>query len=94
MPIYSYKCKECETVIDQYNTIDDRHKGPACHGSMKLQIMPTQLAPVLGGGDFQGYMCPVTDKFVTSRKERRNIMAEHNLVEKGDSGRGKQASGL
>ena len=84
IPIYSYKCDKCEAVTDQYNTIANRHNAPDCHGSMKLQIMPTQIAPVLGGGDFPGYMCPVTDTFVTSRKKRKNIMAEHDLIEKGD----------
>jgi putative FmdB family regulatory protein len=94
MPIYSYKCDKCGAVKDQYNSIANRKNGPDCCESMKLLIKPTQLAPVLGGGDFPGYQCPVTDKYVTSRRQRRNIMAEHNLVEKGDSGRGKQASGL
>jgi len=93
MPIYTYKCS-CGKVEDQYNTIDNRKNGPTCHGSMKLSIQPTQLQPVLGGGDFPGYQCPVTDKFVTSRKERKEIMKRHNLIEKGDGRSGKQASGL
>lgn len=86
MPIYTYKCPICGTVTDQYNAVDDRKKGPDCNcgQSMNLTIVPTQIAPVLGGGDFPGYVCPVTDKFITSRRERRNIMAEHNLIEKGD----------
>lgn len=42
------------------------------------------LGVVLGGGSMPGYLCPVTDRFVTSRRERRNIMAEHGLIEAGD----------
>ena len=81
MPIYTYSCPVCDKQKDQFNTIAGRNNGPSCCEAMELVIMPTQLQPVLGGGDFQGYQCIVTDKWVTSRKERRNIMAEHNLVE-------------
>jgi putative FmdB family regulatory protein len=96
MPIYTYQCSICDSITEAFRTIAHRKDGPECgcgHETL-LKITPTQLAPVLGGGDFQGYMCPVTDKWVTSRKARREIMAEHNLIEKGDSGRGNQASGL
>lgn len=81
LPLYTYKCPICDEVKDQFNTIAGRNDGPMCCDTMELVIMPTQLQPVLGGGDFPGYYCVVTDKFVTSRKERRNIMAKHNLVE-------------
>lgn len=96
MPIYTYQC-DCGKIIDEYRSIDNRYNLPVCDcgHKMQLKIMPTQIAPVLGGGDFQGYKCPVTEKWVTSRKERKNIMAEHNLIEVGDRkrGEGKMASG-
>ncbi len=86
MPLYSYLCENCDKLTDQYNTVDNRAIGPVCGcgSTTKLSIQPTQIQPVLGGGDFPGYKCPVTDKYITSRKERRNIMAEHNLIETGD----------
>jgi len=46
---------------------------------------PQIQAQILGGGSLHGYKCPITDKWVTSRRERRNIMAEHNVIEAGDS---------
>ena len=89
MPLYTYKCPECGTKKDGYNTVSNRNSGPLCapcHGVlMELTIVPVNIAPILGGGDCAGYMCPVTDTFVTSRRERRNIMAQHNLVEAGDA---------
>ncbi len=98
MPIYTYKCVICDRVTDQYNTIAERKSSPACEcgHATELVIMSTQIAPILGGGDFQGYKCPVTDEWVTSRRQRRNIMAEHNLIETGDRGksRGRMASGF
>ena len=85
MPLYTYKCT-CGKVKDSYNTIADRHKTPVCEcgGEMALSIQPTQIAPIMGGGDFPGYKCPVTEKFVTSRRERKYIMESNNLIEVGD----------
>ena len=83
MPLYDYKCG-CGHIVTEMNTIDDRNVKAPIHCGQKMSIMITgshHIAPVLGGGGFPGYKCPVTDKFVTSRKERRNIMAENNLVE-------------
>ena len=82
MPIYTYKC-DCGNQVDEFRHINQRHDAPLCCGeSMRLAIQPTMLQPVLGGGDWDGYQCPVTDEFVTSRKRRKDIMKEHNLVEK------------
>lgn len=84
MPLYTYKCDECGDVKDAVNKISNRKIGPkCCEQNMYQIIVPVNIQPVLGGGSFQGYVCPVTSKFVTSRKERRNIIAEHNLIEKG-----------
>ena len=98
MPLYTYQCDICDSIIDEYRTVDNRHQYPYCECGhlMGLKIVPTQISPVLGGGDFQGYLCPVTDKWVTSRKERKEIMKRHNLVETGDRGktRGRMASGF
>ena len=86
MPLYTYRCEICDRTTDYHNTVANRKNGPICNcgRSTKHVIMPAQIAPVLGGGDFPGYKCPVTDKWITSRKERRNITAEHNLIETGD----------
>ena len=86
MPIYTYKCKKCKSLTDSYNMISNRHKAPKCKcgGKSALSIQATQLAPILGGGDWDGYMCPVTDEFVSSRRRRKYIMDENNLVDVGD----------
>ena len=85
MPLYDYKCK-CGHVEVAQNKIDDRetHAPSHCDEQMRMIITGSyHIAPVLGGGGFQGYKCPITDKFVTSRRERRNIIAEHGVVEAG-----------
>lgn len=86
MPLYTFKCQECDHVQDAMRSLSERENSPFCEecGSKTRQIIvPVQIAPVLGGGDFPGYKCPITDEFVTSRRQRRNIIAEHNLIEKG-----------
>ena len=83
MPVYTYECFVCQKREDAYRSIADRYLGPDCHGRMNKIIVPPMLQPIIGGGNFPGYKCPVTDQWVTSRKQRRNIVAEHNLIEKG-----------
>ena len=57
---------------------------------MSLEITATQVANVLGGGSMQGYKCPVSGEWVTSRRQRKEIMARHGLVEAGDRSRADQ----
>lgn len=86
MPMYDYKCSECGNVQEAFNLIAERHVTPACYvcgSETRLKITPPMVAPIMGGSEFPGYQCPVTDEFVTSRKRRKEIMQEHNLVEKG-----------
>jgi hypothetical protein len=51
---------------------------------MMKEITTTQIANVLGGGSFLGYKCPVSGEWVTSRKQRKEIMARHGVIEAGD----------
>jgi putative FmdB family regulatory protein len=86
LPLYTYACPKCGTETTEFNTVANRAVGPMCCGSVtEKTLSAANLGVVLGGGSFQGYKCPVTDQWVTSRKQRRNIMAEHNLIEAGDS---------
>jgi len=82
VPLYSYICQTCGKQEDAYRSIADRDKAPECHGVMQKIIVPPAINPILGGGNWHGYECPVTGEFVTSRKRRREIMRQHNLAEK------------
>jgi len=84
MPLYDYKCV-CGHIETMANSVDNRksHAPIHCDEQMSIFITGAYIAPVLGGGAMPGYQCPITDKFVTSRRERRNIMAEHNVDEAG-----------
>lgn len=88
MPLYQYKCDQCGAYAEKVNRIDDHLDGPECHGQMRQVVEACNVqALILGGSDHPGYVCPVTDKYVTSRRERRNIMAEHDLIPLGNEGR-------
>lgn len=87
MPLYTYQCAQCGRVEDAMRRMSDRANGPACCGETMPQkiVAPMVQAQILGGGSCPGYKCVVTGEYVTSRKRRREIMAQHNLIEKGDS---------
>lgn len=81
MPIYAYVCQECGDERDQFNRISERRtNAPQCHGAMDIK-----LSPVLGHVQRDcHYICPVTDQPITSNRQRRNMMAEHNVVDAND----------
>ena len=89
MPIYKYRCPNCSTTQDAIRKIADRVNAPECPDCkiptkqiLTADSMP-QLNPIiLGGGTYQGYECPVSGEYVTSRRDRKRIMKEHDLVEK------------
>jgi len=78
MPIYTYSCPHCGKIVDAYRQVDERANGPDCHGPMNKIIVPTMINPLM-----PEYKCPVSGEKVTSRTRRKEIMREHNLIEKG-----------
>lgn len=83
--IYEYRCTEC-SHISTYNRRMAERNDPAsceeCGGATRRVITGGQgFTNVYGGGDFPGYMCPVTDQWVDSRRKRKEIMKRHNLGE-------------
>lgn len=81
MPLYTYRCDSCGTEKDEFNRIADRHtNAPACHGPMGIRLQPNM-------GYLKAdchYKCPVTRQPVTTQRQRKNIMAEHGLIDAND----------
>lgn len=89
--LYTYRCKSCGATTDAYRKVEKRHDAPpcaACGGQTHQIITQVNFNAVMGAHDNPGYMCPVTDEWVDSKKKRRRIMDEHDLVE-WPSGSGK-----
>ena len=80
MPFYTYKCNTCNSVAeDGPFRVDDRHKmAPKCCGAqMSIKITAPMCVTV---DNLEAYKCPVTQKTVTSTRQKKNIEAENNLV--------------
>ncbi len=80
MPIYTYECTACKAKDDLYRKMADRDSPAlcACGKAMDRIISAPMVTPPM-----PEYYCVVTDQMVTSRNQRRNIIAEHQLIEKG-----------
>lgn len=79
MPLYSYRCTQCDSATDHYSSIAERHNGPeCCDGRMTLQIVPVAVV-----GEMKPYYCVATEQMVTSRKQRRDVIKQHGLIEAG-----------
>lgn len=82
--LYDYQCKACGAVqLNVINKIADRRtNAPECCGE-KMIIIITQ-APYGYIDREVRYICPVTQKEVTTRKQRNEIMAREGLVDAND----------
>lgn len=77
--LYEYECKVCGNQTESVNRMADRHTGApsCCDQQMNLYIG----TPPMGYVDRSiFYRCPVTGEGVTSKKQRREIMAREGLV--------------
>ena len=82
--LYTYRCKSCGATTDAHRKVKDRANAPdcqSCGGETYHILVPVRFNAVMGGHDNPGYQCPVTDTWVDSKRKRRSIMDEHNLVE-------------
>lgn len=72
-------------MIEESRAMADYNKAPPCPdcgGEMFNVITGGQgFTRVMGAADNPGYKCVVTGEYVTSKRRRREIMAEHSLVE-------------
>lgn len=78
MAIYDFKCDECESVLTNVimKVADLDHARPACCDRPMSVLIS---APPMGHVKNFDYRCPVTGQQVTTLRQRKNIMAEHNL---------------
>lgn len=80
MPIYSYRCGQCDREADSFAHIEDRDNGPACCGATMTRQLSAPMVMVPGGTDF-AYQCQVTGENVQTMRKRKYIMDKHGLVD-------------
>lgn len=83
MPIYSYRCGQCDREADSFARIEDRDNGPACCGAAMARQLSAPMVMVPGGTDF-AYQCQVTGENVQSMRKRKYIMEKHGLADARD----------
>lgn len=83
MRIYEYRCLECGAELEAVNTIDQRRShAPFCCG---VQTQIEIRSPRQGYVDnMEEYICPVTRKPITTRRQRNYVMEENYLIDAND----------
>lgn len=83
MPSYDFQCDTCGVITEAYLRVSQlENDRPSCCGQMTRQVI---LRPPMGYvRPDTHYKCPVTNEGVTSQRQRRNIMAKHDLIDAND----------
>ena len=92
MPIYSYKCPTCARKRDIFKRIADLDRIEKC-----LQCgfaMNRQLSAPMVKGDYPGYDCPITGKWIEGRRAHEENLKRHGcrVLEPGETEGAKRAS--
>lgn len=80
MPMYPARCVKCGHTEDFYATIDDRNNVPK-HCKKPMQRLITKAFVM---EDMKPYVSPLDGKVVSSRKEHREKMEKHGVIEIGN----------
>lgn len=82
MPTYSYRC-DCGRTSDRIAPISEYDAEHFCECGLQMRrvLTPTQISP-----DIEPYQVvgPEHGKWVTSRKQHREYLKKHNLLEVGN----------
>ena len=87
MPIYEYKCKDCDQYTTKMNRIAKRELLPPtceCGGLTEFRIS-IPMINASAAAHFNNYQCPVTGETVTSARQKKYIEDKEGLIikEKG-----------
>ncbi len=85
--IYDHRCSHCGTERDNvFNSVAERNSNaPVCCGEHMAIVI--KVAPYGFVARDVRYVCPVTHKNVTNRKQRRYIMESHDFINANDFAR-------
>lgn len=84
MPTYNYLCEDGHET-EQILSIREHTSVTQCSTCGKEAKQVINRAPIGTVDNMASYRCPVTDTWVTTRRQRNEIMRTHNLVEMGDT---------
>src|SRR5688572_29381856 len=76
--LYSYMCSDCDSVKDEFRSVDRRHEPVRCDCGTLMQKL-------LGGhrviGDMQPYYDDNLQTYVKTRSHRQQVMREQGVSE-------------
>ena len=77
--IYDHKCKACGAEAESVNKVADRNtNAPICCGERMPIII--KVAPMGYMGRTIDYVCPVTNQHISTKAQRRDVMARNGLA--------------
>ena len=75
MPIYAYKCAFCASSRDVFKPIAELDRTEVCQQCGAG--MERRISAVAVLGDYAGYTCPITDKWIEGRRAHEENLARH-----------------
>lgn len=82
MPLYEYRCRECEQHFDVYRSIEQRHDHggcPQCDSDDCVRVF-TPLGVI---ADIDPYRSTITGEVITSRTKHKQHLKQHGYEEVG-----------
>jgi putative FmdB family regulatory protein len=88
MPIYSYRCPNCETEVSEFRKIASRDDVPRCvecspYKTCRNPMERIVCAPYVAA-DMSPYQSMITGEMITSRSHHRAHLKAHNCIEIGN----------
>lgn len=83
MPLYEYECQVCLSRQSRQRSIAERNRGPYCCDLMMEKRIFTPTMAEFPEWDVN-YRCVATGQEVTSQRQRKQIMAKHDLADARD----------
>ena len=84
MPIYEYRCIECQEKHNAYRPMSESALSSTCPecGAASNRI----LSPSILGADYEPYQCPITDKWIDGKKAHEENLKLHGcrVFERGE----------
>lgn len=84
MPVYQFRCVECEGVQDIYLPIARRNEKQYCKACGGPAVREVTAAFVTG--DYEAYQCPITGKEIRGRRAHEDNLKRHDcrVLEPGE----------
>ena len=87
MPLYDYRCRTCGVETEIYRGVNENTHPEHCGETMEQFHLRAPMGAVQAETH---YMCPATEKPITSRKQRLESFKRHNLADMSDLSSAKQ----